>query len=399
MLRSGGVIQGVFCCGQPANRGASSPAPPRGVQAFPVRIAPGGAGQPLPKDIQAKMESAFAASFADVRVSVGPAASSVGALAFTHGSHICFAPGHYNPHTPAGLKLLGHELTHVLQQRAGRVVNPFGSGVAAVHDPLLEAEAERHGNRVALSQTPVHLQTRPSPIQPKMAFPFAPVPGLAAIIQRSRAGKGERKGDDNPYKKVYTTVKPVKMKSKRKAALKHKTIKSRDTLTKRQKAIVKNERDQDSGSESEEVVLAPNYVPPNDSLGNKIWDGSRKSLSWNDTVKKAMAGSKNGGCVVGKMGCTGGGDGIDHIQPFSSTQSEIGRYVICDGRHHFSACYKADAAAVYNHNNDISGLRWACAQCNSSKGGKKGLYENPPRWIGGCPGRCGYSFEGEEAEY
>ena len=36
-----------------------------------------------------------------------------------------------------------------MQQRAGRVRNPLGSGVAVVQDPALEAEAERMGLRAA----------------------------------------------------------------------------------------------------------------------------------------------------------------------------------------------------------------------------------------------------------
>ncbi len=66
----------------------------------------------------------------------------MGALALTHGSNLYFAPGQYNPNTAHGQKLLGHELTHVMQQRAGRVHNPFGSGIAVVHDHAMEAEAE-----------------------------------------------------------------------------------------------------------------------------------------------------------------------------------------------------------------------------------------------------------------
>lgn len=91
------------------------------------------------------MESFFNTSFADVRVHVGAQASSIGALAFTHGSNLYFAPGQYNPGTPQGQQLLGHELTHVVQQRAGRVRNPFGSGVAVVQDRGMEAEADRMG--------------------------------------------------------------------------------------------------------------------------------------------------------------------------------------------------------------------------------------------------------------
>ena len=37
----------------------------------------------------------------------------------------------------------------MVQQRAGRVRNPLGAGVAVVQDPALEAEAERMGLRAA----------------------------------------------------------------------------------------------------------------------------------------------------------------------------------------------------------------------------------------------------------
>jgi hypothetical protein len=112
-------------------------------------LGPSGLGQPLPETVQRKMEAFFGASFADVRVHVGPEASSIGALAFTHGTDLYFAPGQYNPQSSHGQQLLGHELTHVIQQRAGRVRNPLGSGVAVVQDAALEAEAERMGRRAA----------------------------------------------------------------------------------------------------------------------------------------------------------------------------------------------------------------------------------------------------------
>ena len=112
-------------------------------------LKPRGSGQPLPEPIQKKMESFFNTSFADVRIHVGHEAASIGALAFTHGTDLYFAPGQYNPQSTQGQQLLGHELTHVVQQRAGRVRNPLGSGVAVVQDPALEAEAERMGLRAA----------------------------------------------------------------------------------------------------------------------------------------------------------------------------------------------------------------------------------------------------------
>jgi hypothetical protein len=106
-------------------------------------------GEPLPPAVQKQMEGYFDTDFSDVRVHVGAEAPAIGALAFTVGADLYFAPGQYQPHTQAGRELIGHELTHVVQQREGRVGNPFGAGVAVVHDEELEAEADRHGRAAA----------------------------------------------------------------------------------------------------------------------------------------------------------------------------------------------------------------------------------------------------------
>ena len=153
------VIQGYFsgravrfATARPVQRHAA----PGGGDAFqlPANLAnfAAGGGQPLPPDVRMKMESFLGANFGDVRVHVGPPAAAVGALAFTQGTDIHFAPGQYNPMTPQGQAILGHELAHVVQQRSGRVKNPFGGGVAVVQDRALEAEADRMGQRAAAHQ-------------------------------------------------------------------------------------------------------------------------------------------------------------------------------------------------------------------------------------------------------
>lgn len=122
-----------------------------GVEAFQVPLRQKAGGLPLPKDVRSKMENAFGADFSDVRVHIGHEATSLGAIAYTWGTNIHFAPGQYSPHTIQGQKLLGHELWHVLQQKQGRVQNPFGGGVAVVQDHALEAEADRMGIKAAMS--------------------------------------------------------------------------------------------------------------------------------------------------------------------------------------------------------------------------------------------------------
>ncbi len=138
-------------------------------------------GQSLPPPLLREMESLFGASFGDVRIHTGSEASSIGALAFTHGSSIYFAPGQYNPGTRNGKQLLGHELTHVIQQRQGRARNPFGSGIAVLYDRLMEVEADRMGARAAAPPIPMTAPRamaarRNVAAQPKMNPRFVPAP-------------------------------------------------------------------------------------------------------------------------------------------------------------------------------------------------------------------------------
>jgi Domain of unknown function (DUF4157) len=145
------------------------------------------------------METFFRTSFADVRVYVGAEASTIGALAFAHGSNLYFAPGQYNPGTPHGQRLLGHELAHVVQQRSERVRNPLGAGVVVVQDPVLEFEAERMGRQAASACGSI--QPKPAGTAPHSNLCAAnrrtPVnatvhgailPALSAIQQKARPG-------------------------------------------------------------------------------------------------------------------------------------------------------------------------------------------------------------------
>ena len=104
--------------------------------------APSGRGSRLANPVRKKMESAFGTDFSDVRVHQTPDARSIGAVAFTHGANVHFAPGKYDPESQAGQRLLGHELMHVVQQGGGGV-RQTETGVNL--DPSLEAEADRLG--------------------------------------------------------------------------------------------------------------------------------------------------------------------------------------------------------------------------------------------------------------
>ncbi|HEX2687118.1 MAG TPA: DUF4157 domain-containing protein [Kofleriaceae bacterium] len=126
--------------------GATEPGPP-----------PSGAGgTPLPAEVRGRMETALVADFSAVRVHQHAYAQAIGAAAFTRGADIFFSPGRFDPTSPQGLELLGHELTHVKQQAQGRVpVNAQVGGAPANDDPALEHEADELGAKVARGE-PAH---------------------------------------------------------------------------------------------------------------------------------------------------------------------------------------------------------------------------------------------------
>ncbi|MFS0555407.1 DUF4157 domain-containing protein [Brevibacillus sp. 179-C9.3 HS] len=106
-----------------------------------------GSGRSLPDSVQAKMEQAFQTDFSSVQVHPeSSVATQIGAVAFAQGNDIHFAPGTYQPETQSGQQLLGHELTHVVQQRQGRVkANSPDASLPINDDPALEAEADHYG--------------------------------------------------------------------------------------------------------------------------------------------------------------------------------------------------------------------------------------------------------------
>jgi ribosomal protein S18 acetylase RimI-like enzyme len=149
-------------------------------------------GRSLPDAVCGKMEAALGADFSNVRVHVGPQAERIGAIAFTIGSDIYFAPGRYQPDTVQGQQLLGHELAHVMQQRAGRVRNPLGTGLAVVQDHALEAEADRLGHRAAAHRVITRAKMPPGAAQPSAPVQISPPNSTGSGRYRIVAGAGGR---------------------------------------------------------------------------------------------------------------------------------------------------------------------------------------------------------------
>lgn len=125
-------------------------------------LAPAGRGRALPRAVQAKMEAALGHDFSAVRIHEGGHAESLGAIAYTRGRDIHFAPGRYSPQSRTGQELLGHELAHVVQQSHGRVALPQGNGAPINADPGLEAEADRLGRAAARGHSPAGFTVTPA---------------------------------------------------------------------------------------------------------------------------------------------------------------------------------------------------------------------------------------------
>jgi hypothetical protein len=128
-------------------RRASGPAPaPPGVTPS-VRQALASPGRPLSSDTRTSLEPLFAADFSRVRVHDDEAAArsarDIAADAYTVGHDVVFARGRFAPETRAGRALLAHELTHVVQQRAGLSPRLTDGPASEAHEREADAMAER----------------------------------------------------------------------------------------------------------------------------------------------------------------------------------------------------------------------------------------------------------------
>jgi hypothetical protein len=119
-----------------------------------------GHGQTLPEGTQQQMGQALGEDLSEVRVHTDAPAHQLSqnlqAKAFTTGNDVFFGEGEYNPHSSAGQELLGHELTHVVQQREGRV--DLGGKGMQVNEPddTYEHEADRVAKQAIGAEVDAH---------------------------------------------------------------------------------------------------------------------------------------------------------------------------------------------------------------------------------------------------
>ena len=104
----------------------------------------------LDGEIRAAAEAFFGVQLADVKLHLSLLPAALNAGAFAYGDHIFLGPDVAAPGSQRSLEILGHELTHVIQQRQGRVrPDCLVYGIRANQDAHLEREAQEMGRRFA----------------------------------------------------------------------------------------------------------------------------------------------------------------------------------------------------------------------------------------------------------
>lgn len=98
----------------------------------------------MSKALGDKMGTAFRADFSNIIIHESPFVEQYGARAVAQGNHIAFAPGMYNPDSLDGQALIGHELSHLVQQSKGEA-----KGQGLLQNQELEDSADRQGMMAA----------------------------------------------------------------------------------------------------------------------------------------------------------------------------------------------------------------------------------------------------------
>jgi len=112
---------------------------------FPIQMKSNKTG--IPNNVLSKMEYSFGTDFSDVKIHANSMSSkNLGALAYTQGKDIHFSSGQFNPNSFSGQALLGHELTHVVQQNSASISNTQQAKFSNINsESRFEMEADSAG--------------------------------------------------------------------------------------------------------------------------------------------------------------------------------------------------------------------------------------------------------------
>jgi hypothetical protein len=162
-----------------------------------------GGGQPLDGAVQARMSQTLGHDFSGVRVHTDREAHTLNRLlsarAFTTGQDIFFRQGEYNPGSGPGRELIGHELSHVVQQGTGRV-SGGGSGMTVrPAGDAFEQEADTQASQAARANRKANTEVVTEVLQQQgeeagLTYTEPPVAIVSPVVQCNN-GDGPGFGD------------------------------------------------------------------------------------------------------------------------------------------------------------------------------------------------------------
>ncbi|MEL6537951.1 MAG: DUF4157 domain-containing protein [Bacteroidota bacterium] len=143
----------------------------------------------LPNGLKTQLEGTFGTRLDHLRVKKNSGfPAKVGAIATTRGSQIDIAPGHFNPNSAQGRKLIGHEAWHTVQQAQGRVkpTLQMKTGHLVNDSEALEREADVMGERLSSRRLDVSPKARLASKSPSYRHVIQRVPKYVVIGKHFR---------------------------------------------------------------------------------------------------------------------------------------------------------------------------------------------------------------------
>ena len=135
------------------------------------------------------MESRFGHDFSQVRVHkdgvAAESAQAVNANAYTVGQNVVFGPGQYRQGTSDGMRLLAHELTHVVQQERWN-----NNAASPLLNDTLELDANQAATAFMQGNQPIHVDRASAPRlsrSPNTAVPATPTVDASQLAKALKA--------------------------------------------------------------------------------------------------------------------------------------------------------------------------------------------------------------------
>lgn len=273
---------------------------------FEQRLAASPGGRGLSPALRSEMESRFGADFGSVKVHTDSAAvqmsRDISAQAFTHGKHIYFGPGKYDPGTANGKHLLAHELTHVVQQTgAARVqrASDFNvkmgeklpdvkqmaakrmKSVLGYDDPKILAQAQSHF--VPDAQTNIADDSFMTPIAQTALDRFKKTDSAASVAQDIRDSFNKFVDPKLSLADIVSKIKDDLKATKKDALLGVRIMAANDFKTKTEEYTMKEAAAATPGLRKERKYLKPGR----DVAGatEAFWKSRQKAV-WEESVPK-----------------------------------------------------------------------------------------------------------------